>query len=256
MPNDKLILHTAIDPQGLETTVNRQLIIEEGDQNLIILRDRIAIAAASGPQGIQGATGSTGATGPQGIPGPTGSAGAQGMQGLTGATGTQGIQGTAGPTGAQGAQGAQGVKGATGPAGSDAFNGIWDNVISPAVHRSTNGIVWLVAPALTGNIKYKKNGRTVHLVVSVENVEMDNGTTTFSYYRITLPSALRPSVKIGGLCSKGSNTNEYSGGGSNGELFHYTITANAAHLIFYDTDISSGASNTKIRLTATYESFS
>jgi len=61
-----------------------------------------------GPQGIQVATGSTGATGPQGI------------QGVTGATGPQGIQGITGATGATGPQGVQGIQGVTGATGKDA----------------------------------------------------------------------------------------------------------------------------------------
>jgi microcystin-dependent protein len=42
---------------------------------------------ATGPQGVTGATGATGATGPQGVTGATGATGATGPQGVTGATG-------------------------------------------------------------------------------------------------------------------------------------------------------------------------
>ncbi|PEZ54025.1 collagen-like protein, partial [Bacillus anthracis] len=84
---------------------------------------------ATGPQGIQGPAGATGATGPQGIQGPTGATGIgvtgptgpsggpqgpTGPQGNTGATGPQGAQGPAGATGATGPQGIQGPTGATG----------------------------------------------------------------------------------------------------------------------------------------------
>ncbi|MDA1925331.1 Gly-Xaa-Xaa repeat protein, partial [Bacillus cereus] len=81
---------------------------------------------ATGPQGVQGNTGATGATGPQGVQGNTGATGAtgatgpqgaQGNTGATGATGPQGVQGNTGATGATGPQGVQGNTGATGPQG-------------------------------------------------------------------------------------------------------------------------------------------
>ncbi|KAA0805393.1 collagen-like protein, partial [Bacillus sp. JAS102] len=62
---------------------------------------------ATGPQGVQGPAGATGATGPQGV---------QGNTGATGATGPQGVQGPAGATGATGPQGCSGI-GVTGPTG-------------------------------------------------------------------------------------------------------------------------------------------
>ncbi|MED3612704.1 Gly-Xaa-Xaa repeat protein, partial [Bacillus wiedmannii] len=66
---------------------------------------------ATGPQGIQGPQGNTGATGPQGIQGPQGNTGATGI-GVTGPTGPSG-----GPPGPTGPQGPQGNTGATGPQG-------------------------------------------------------------------------------------------------------------------------------------------
>ncbi|MGG1723817.1 Gly-Xaa-Xaa repeat protein, partial [Bacillus paranthracis] len=83
----------------------------------------------TGPQGIQGPAGATGATGPQGIQGPAGATGATGPQGVqgpagaTGATGPQGAQGPAGATGATGPQGAQGPAGATGATGPQGVQG-------------------------------------------------------------------------------------------------------------------------------------
>lgn len=84
---------------------------------------------ATGAQGSQGATGAQGNTGPQGATGPQGSTGAtgpQGPQGSTGATGSQGPQGPQGDTGPQGAQGAQGAtgsQGSTGPQGATGATG-------------------------------------------------------------------------------------------------------------------------------------
>jgi uncharacterized protein (TIGR02145 family) len=83
----------------------------------------------SGPQGIQGLPGATGATGPagpqglQGSAGPTGNDGAVGPQGATGPSGLPGAAGVAGPAGPRGlpgstgAAGAQGQPGVAGPAG-------------------------------------------------------------------------------------------------------------------------------------------
>ncbi|MGH0422347.1 Gly-Xaa-Xaa repeat protein, partial [Bacillus pretiosus] len=73
---------------------------------------------ATGPQGVQGNTGATGATGPQGVQGNTGATGATGPQGNTGATGATGPQGVQGNTGATGPQGVQGNTGATGATGA------------------------------------------------------------------------------------------------------------------------------------------
>ena len=85
---------------------------------------------AIGPQGLQGIQGLTGATGPQGVAGPqgiqgpkgdTGAIGPQGLQGIQGLTGATGPQGVAGP---QGIQGPKGDTGAIGPQGSQGIQGL------------------------------------------------------------------------------------------------------------------------------------
>jgi hypothetical protein len=63
----------------------------------------------TGPQGIQGPTGGTGATGTQGATGPQGPQGETGPQGATGPTGPQGETGPQGPQGATGPQGTAGL---------------------------------------------------------------------------------------------------------------------------------------------------
>src|SRR6059058_4261554 len=68
----------------------------------------------TGPQGLQGPKGDTGATGPIG---PQGPAGPKGDTGATGAAGPQGPKGDTGATGATGAPGPKGDTGATGPQG-------------------------------------------------------------------------------------------------------------------------------------------
>ena len=85
-----------------------------------------------GPQGLQGPIGLTGATGPQGpqgiqgIQGPKGDTGAMGPQGIQGVQGPVGLTGATGPQGPQGLQGVQGPKGdtgATGPQGPQGLQG-------------------------------------------------------------------------------------------------------------------------------------
>jgi hypothetical protein len=56
-----------------------------------------------------------GATGPNGVDGATGPVGATGPNGVDGATGSTGLQGSTGPNGTNGATGATGPQGATGP---------------------------------------------------------------------------------------------------------------------------------------------
>ena len=96
---------------------------------------------ATGPQGIQGLPGDTGAVGPQGPQGATGPQGIQGIagndgytpmfgvdyfngqDGAVGATGAVGPQGPIGLTGAQGIQGLPGDTGAVGPQGPIGLTG-------------------------------------------------------------------------------------------------------------------------------------
>src|SRR5579875_3587718 len=77
----------------------------------------------SGPQGPQGAKGTTGPQGAQGPQGAKGTTGPQGPQGAKGTTGPQGPPGATGTTGPQGAQGPQGAKGTTGPQGAQGPQG-------------------------------------------------------------------------------------------------------------------------------------
>jgi hypothetical protein len=104
---------------------------------------------ATGPQGIQGLSGSAGPQGPQGSPGPAGSVGPQGPQGLPGPQGIQGVSGPVGPQGPQGSpgpagsQGIQGVKGDSNPlyltfyANRDYDPSVWnaDTLLSPAAGK-------------------------------------------------------------------------------------------------------------------------
>jgi hypothetical protein len=81
---------------------------------------------AQGTQGFQGSTGAqgtTGAQGPQGFQGAVGGTGPQGAQGDAGGTGPQGAAGGTGAQGAQGAQGAAGAQGAQGFQGNQGFQG-------------------------------------------------------------------------------------------------------------------------------------
>ena len=81
----------------------------------------------SGPQGIQGPKGDTGAIGPQGLQGPiglTGATGPQGPQGPQGIQGPKGDTGAMGPQGIQGVQGPVGLTGATGPQGPQGLQGV------------------------------------------------------------------------------------------------------------------------------------
>ncbi|MCP4993527.1 MAG: hypothetical protein GY934_07055, partial [Gammaproteobacteria bacterium] len=84
---------------------------------------------ATGPQGLpgnDGASGAVGATGPQGLPGndgASGAVGATGPQGLPGNDGAAGAVGATGPQGLPGNDGAAGAVGATGPQGSQGVKG-------------------------------------------------------------------------------------------------------------------------------------
>ena len=78
----------------------------------------IAVAGATGAQGIQGVQGNTG------IVGTTGAQGIQGVTGVVGATGSQGNTGVTGPTGSQGNTGFTGATGtgfATGTASAQIY---------------------------------------------------------------------------------------------------------------------------------------
>ena len=77
----------------------------------------IFVPETSGPQGAQGAQGSSGPQGVQGDVGPQGVQGDVGPQGVQGDVGPQGVQGDVGPQGVQGDVGPQGVQGDVGPQG-------------------------------------------------------------------------------------------------------------------------------------------
>src|SRR3954451_24403977 len=71
----------------------------------------------TGPQGLQGPKGDTGATGPIGPQGPVGPKGDTAATGATEPQGPKGASGATGATGATGPQGPKGDTGATGPQG-------------------------------------------------------------------------------------------------------------------------------------------
>ena len=77
----------------------------------------IAAKGDTGPQGIQGPKGETGAVGPQGAKGDTGAQGLKGDTGAVGPTGPQGLKGDKGDTGPAGPQGERGLQGLTGEQG-------------------------------------------------------------------------------------------------------------------------------------------
>ena len=77
----------------------------------------IAAKGDTGPQGIQGPKGETGAVGPQGAKGDTGAQGLKGDTGAMGPTGPQGLKGDKGDTGPAGPQGERGLQGLTGEQG-------------------------------------------------------------------------------------------------------------------------------------------
>ena len=111
---------------------------------------------ATGPQGVQGATGPqgpiglTGATGPQGPIGLTGATGPQGPIGLTGATGATGPQGPAGATGLTGATGATGATGPQGAAGQGVPTGGTTGQVLAKVNATDYNTQW-VTPSAGGS---------------------------------------------------------------------------------------------------------
>ena len=100
-------------------------VIELDASTVEVLTDEVVIVEVidSGPQGIQGVPGPTGAAGPQGPAGATGPQGPQGPQGATGPQGDAGPQGAMGPQGPQGPQGATGAQGPQGPQGPQGLTG-------------------------------------------------------------------------------------------------------------------------------------
>jgi collagen triple helix repeat protein len=104
----------------------------------------VAAKGDTGPQGIQGPKGDTGAIGPQGPQGAQGDTGLQGSAGPagpTGPTGPQGLKGDTGPSGPAGPLGPQGLTGdagASGPQGpaGQGYNwrGNWDTATAYAAY--------------------------------------------------------------------------------------------------------------------------
>jgi hypothetical protein len=106
-----------------------------------------------------GGQGATGATGPNGLDGATG------PQGDVGATGPNGLDGATGPAGADGATGPQGDIGATGPAGTaNTGNVTFDNINI----IGTGNLNLQPDPANTGSYLdiFLTSGPDLHLVAS------------------------------------------------------------------------------------------
>lgn len=72
------------------------------DANLLLAMTTILTGGQTGPRGLRGATGPTGATGPAGADGATGATGDTGPAGADGATGATGDTGPTGATGSTG----------------------------------------------------------------------------------------------------------------------------------------------------------
>jgi hypothetical protein len=128
IPDSSGVIH------GCYKTENGQLrVIDPATQQCLPSETAISWNA-TGPQGIQGATG---AQGPQGLQGVTGAMGA------TGAIGPNGAPGATGPQGAKGDTGATGAVGPAGPAGTDGAPG----VVGPAGPAGADGAPGAVGPA-------------------------------------------------------------------------------------------------------------
>ena len=120
------VMHTVVVsiPNSGWNPATSMLEVVEGNNDLSVT---LLPVVTTGPMGLPGPKGDTGATGAQGPPGPKGDTGATGAQGLqgpkgdTGATGAQGPQGAAGPPGPKGDTGATGPQGPAGPAGGVAL---------------------------------------------------------------------------------------------------------------------------------------
>ncbi|MCU5552780.1 Gly-Xaa-Xaa repeat protein, partial [Bacillus cereus] len=123
---------------------------------------------ATGPQGVQGpagATGATGATGPQGVQGPAGATGA------TGATGPQGVQGPAGATGATGATGPQGVQGPAGATGATGATGPAGTPIPVTIAAIGNSNPQTISPGT--NIQFNQ-------VFEINNINFNDAADTLT----------------------------------------------------------------------------
>src|SRR5712692_4093497 len=120
------VMHTVVVsiPNSGWNPATSMLEVVEGNNDLSVT---LLPVVTTGPMGLPGPKGDTGATGAQGPPGPKGDTGATGAQGLqgpkgdTGATGAAGPQGAAGPPGPKGDTGATGPQGPAGPAGGVAL---------------------------------------------------------------------------------------------------------------------------------------
>ncbi|MFH1321236.1 MAG: hypothetical protein ABII90_11385 [Bacteroidota bacterium] len=125
---DKGILIPRSDTDSIAVPSIGLLIYQITDNKFYYFNGTIWVSALGSPgtDGINGATGPTGADGIAGVAGATGPTGADGIAGTTGATGPTGADGIAGTTGATGPTGADGIAGttgATGPTGADGIAG-------------------------------------------------------------------------------------------------------------------------------------
>ena len=109
---------TAVDIASNTLTSNE---VKNGSLTVADFAPNTLLKGDTGPQGLAGApgvSGATGATGPKGDPGVPGEAGAPGLQGPTGAKGdpgAAGADGSTGPAGLAGPAGPQGPKGDPAP---------------------------------------------------------------------------------------------------------------------------------------------
>ncbi len=140
----------------------------------------IGLTGATGPTGVTGDIGLTGATGPTGV---TGDIGATGATGPTGVTGDIGLTGATGPTGVTGDIGATGATGPTGPTGADGALNAWSLTGNAGTTPGTN----FVGTTDANDVVFKRNDIETMRTDSYGNLQLRNHlirTNDVSYFQL------------------------------------------------------------------------
>jgi hypothetical protein len=206
----------------------------------------IPVAGATGATGAKGATGATGTPGVAGAKGATGAAGAAGVAGPKGATGTAGVAGPKGATGVAGATGAAGPKGPTGTQGPAGSGGTGCSASTPTTTTlaQLNGTYAFQVLGVDNAYGYYSGNKFVPVTNSCPTTEYctNIAESTATYGTLDFNGAGQATFFTV------TSVNNGSGGPVTGDVWSYSVSSSAEHILLLSKPSSSSGNGANLVL--------